>query len=390
MAKRPAKAESVSEPKSGAGRSGELGGAGGAGGSGGAGGLPGSGEPRLTPLGRLLGQDRAVRTLRSSIATGRVHHAWIFSGPAGVGKFTAAMGFAALLLDPATGSGSDDPPADGAVQRLIASGNHPDLHVVRKERAAVSRDADVRKRKQTNIPLDVLREFLLEPAALARVMPGDSPAGKVFIVDQAELIDVGGQNALLKTLEEPPAGTVIILVTSQEDRLLPTIRSRCQRAAFAALDESSMEAWLVRSGLATPPGMRPWVLSYAGGSPGVAQTILQAGLHQWHQTLGPMLAGLDRGQFPGELGGTMAKLVDERAAAEADASASASKDAANRAWAKRLLGYVAHHYRERLRERPDERAAAAVDLLADAERQIDANVRYGDVLENLSAQLARG
>lgn len=343
------------------------------------------------PLSGLLGQARAAAVLRSAIGSGRVHHAWIFSGPAGVGKFTAAVGFAALLLDPATApepTGVREPPAGTPVQELIRSGTHPDLHIVRKELAALHREPEVRKRKQTNIPKDVLEQFLLEPAALARSLPGDSPAGKVFIVDQAELIDATGQNVLLKTLEEPPAGTVIILVTSQEERLLPTIRSRAQRVTFGPLDEAAMEQWLARAGLETPPGMKPWVVEFAGGSPGVARTVLSAGLHEWHRALGPLLAGLDRGTFPADLGGTMAKLIEERAAADAEASVVASKDAANRAWSKRMLGYVAQHYRGALRAAPGERPARALDLVADAERQIDANVRYNDVLENLAAQLA--
>ncbi len=350
-----------------------------------------SGGAACVPLTGVLGQSRAVSTLQRSICSGRVHHAWIFSGPAGVGKFTAAVGFAGLLLDPATRFSGDTlhpPPDESETQQFLRSGSHPDLHIVRKELAALHPDAEVRKRKQTNIPKDVLDEFLLKPAALARVRQVDSPAAKVFIVDQAELIDPVGQNALLKTLEEPPVGTVIILVTSQEERLLPTIRSRAQRVAFGPLDAAAMEHWLSRAGLPTPPGLKPWVLAYAAGSPGTARAVLEAGLHQWHTTLGPLLAGLDRGTFPADLGGTMAKLIEERAAADAEASAVASKDAANRAWAKRMLGYVAQHYRARLRDQPDERSAAAIDLLADAERQIDANVRYGDVLENLAAQLA--
>jgi DNA polymerase III subunit delta' len=388
MAKRAAKADAAAEAKP-------------AGGLAAGGGDEGA-APGFTPLSAVLGQGRAVEVLHGAIGSGRVHHAWIFGGPAGVGKFTAAVGFAALLLDPATRveRGSKNGPARviepgsaSSVQQLVRSGNHPDLHVIRKELAAMSSESDVRKRKQTNIPLEVLKEFLLKPAAMARAMAGESPAGKVFIVDQAELIDPIGQNALLKTMEEPPAGTVIILVTSNEERLLPTIRSRAQRVSFGRLDAGAMERWLEGSGLATPPGMRKWVLEYAAGSPGVATTVIRQGLHAWHAALGPMLASVDRGTFSGELGPAMAKLIDERAAEEAKATPEGSKDAANRAWSKRMLGYVATHYQGRLSGGEGggeglERAARAIDLVADAERQIDANVRYSDVVENLAAQLA--
>src|SRR5690606_4650358 len=117
---------------------------------------------------------------------------------------------------------------------------HPDLHVVTKELARYSEDRSTRERKLTQIPVDVLRTELIEPVYRAAQMGH----GKVFIVDEAELLNDAGQNAMLKTLEEPPAGTTIILVTSIQDRLLPTIRSRCQRVAFVPLPDSVVSRWL--------------------------------------------------------------------------------------------------------------------------------------------------
>ena len=73
--------------------------------------------------------------------------------------------------------------------------------------------------------------------------------------------------ATLKLLEEPPAGTVIILVTTREDRLLPTIRSRCQRVAFAPLDDQAMQSWLASADLAVDPESRRWIERFAEGSP---------------------------------------------------------------------------------------------------------------------------
>jgi DNA polymerase-3 subunit delta' len=342
--------------------------------------------PTLLSLEDLLGQDRAARTLRAAVESDRVHHAWIFHGPVGVGKFTAAKAFAAALLDPAARAQG---PARGESdeRRLIREESHPDLHIVRKELAAVSRDPETRKRKQINIPLEVLREFLLEPAALSRVHTADSAAAKVFIVDQAELIDSRGQNALLKTLEEPPAGTVIILVTSSEEQLLTTIRSRSQRVAFGPLDERAMAAWAKRAGLDVPPAQRAWLWAYAQGAPGAALSALEHGLFAWHERLAPMLDALSQGRGPGELGAAMAALVDERATHEASQSPTASKDAANRAWCRRMLSLLAGHFRGRL-SGGDTPAADAIDLLVQAEQHLNANVRFGDVLENLAAQLS--
>ncbi|MEM9373943.1 MAG: hypothetical protein AAGA55_09895, partial [Planctomycetota bacterium] len=188
-------------------------------------------------LDAVLGQDRAVSQLAAAMASGRLHHAWIFHGPEGVGKFTTALAWAAMLLDPTTAPGLTGAFAcepDSPTQRLLASGTHPDLHVVRKELARFSSDARVRDAKLATIPKAVVEDHLIAPASVAPVMRTGSMMGKAFIVDEAELLDrspanAPTQNAILKTLEEPAPGTLIVLVTSSEDRLLPTIRSRCQR-----------------------------------------------------------------------------------------------------------------------------------------------------------------
>jgi DNA polymerase III subunit delta' len=346
-------------------------------------------------LDQVLGQDRALGQLRAAVSAGRIHHAWIFHGPVGVGKFTTAQAFAAMLLDPTTapdlsGVLSTDP--ESATQKLIRAGTHPDLHVIVKELAAVSSDAPTRDRKQFNIPLEVLREFLLEPASKTRVVVTGSPVGKVFIVDEAELIDIRGQNSLLKMLEEPPVGSVIILVTSSEERLLPTIRSRCQRVAFAPLSDAAMKEWLKRSGASVTPEQTAWVLKFAAGAPGVAAIALENELFTWHRALGPMLERLESGMFPIEMGATMAQFIDERAAAWVKKNPDASKDAANKAWARRMFAFLAEHYRQRLGLEGGAgggiRAADAIQAIARAEEQLGANVNLALVMENLTAQLS--
>ena len=194
------------------------------------------------PFDHVLGHDRPIATLRAAIDAGRVHHAWVFAGPMGVGKLTTARALASIILDPTaspTLTGKIEPDPDSQTQRLIRAGSHPDLHVITKELSAVSEEATLRAKKQRNIPIDLLRERMIG----GRV-PHGSPTGrfiepvigkapqlghaKVFIIDEAELLDAYGQNALLKTLEEPPRDSYIILVTTAEERLLPTIRSRCR------------------------------------------------------------------------------------------------------------------------------------------------------------------
>ena len=362
---------------------------------------PGGAEARGTPLrtpapGPLsarIGQARAVGVLQRAIDAGRVHHAWIFHGPSGVGKFTAALAFAGVLLDPEaapTLTGTVEPPADSAVQRLLRAGAHPDLHVVVKELARYSDSKQVRDAKLQTIPKAVVDTHLLRPAVLASNLPGGL-AGKVFIVDEAELLDRSPtnapvQNALLKTLEEPPEGTVIVLVTASEDRLLPTIRSRCQRVAFTrGLDVAGPDV---------PPGAAPWLLSIAGGSPGALVGALDAGLHGWHLEIDPMLDDAERGRFHVALGPTMTRLIDDRAAAwvkEGETRGeNRSKDAANRVAARQMLGLVAEHDRAGLADPARAGAAVrAIDHVVDASRELSSAVQVQFVMDHLAARLPR-
>ncbi|MCA9287217.1 MAG: AAA family ATPase [Phycisphaerales bacterium] len=347
----------------------------------------------------IIAQDRALAILKNAIASERLHHAWIFHGPKGVGKFTAALAFAAALLDPTTApnlSGELAPDPDSPVQRLIAAGTHPDLHIITKELARYSEDRSVRERKLLTIPKDVIDTHLLRPSVLAAGVRNHGLAGKVFIIDEAELLDrsitnAPTQNAILKTLEEPPPGTVIILVTSQEDRLLPTIRSRCQRVAFARLDDDAMKEWMRTAGVSLPPKHARWLLDFADGSPGALLEAVSGDLASWHERLAPLLDTADAGRYSLDLGPTMSGLVDAWASAQAEASKNASKEAANHEGARLLFRLLAARYRTQMRTgnpAAAERAAAAIDALGVAESELRSNVRLVDVCEDLSIRLS--
>ncbi len=222
---------------------------------------------------RVLGQSRAIDLLERSMQSGRVHHAWIFHGPQGVGKFTAAIAWASVILDPSAApdlGGRLAPDPQSHTQQLLKAGTHPVLHVIKKELARYHDDRQVRNAKLSTIPKSIVEEHLIVPATLAPSMKSDSIAQKVFIVDEAELLDRSAtnapvQNAILKTLEEPPEGTVIILITSSEDRLLPTIRSRCQRVSFTALDDDAMREWSNHMKLEQDPEAHHWLMEFAMG-----------------------------------------------------------------------------------------------------------------------------
>ncbi|USN98184.1 MAG: AAA family ATPase [Phycisphaeraceae bacterium] len=345
----------------------------------------------------ILGQPRAIETLDAAIASGRVHHAWIFHGPAGVGKFTTALAFAAVLLDPDAGpdlTGRYRPDPATRAQGLLRTGSHPDLHVIRKELARFSDNPSVRSSKLTTIPKDVLDTRLIAPAYRAASMTGGL-ASKVFIVDEAELLDRSAsnavsQNALLKTLEEPPEGTVLILVTSNEDRLLPTIRSRSQRVGFGPLDEDSMSRWASESEIALPRDAK-WLFDYAAGSPGRLKEAVETGLASWHTELKPGLDRALKGEFDPMLAPVMRDLVDEWAKAWVAEDDKRSKEAANRMAMGRLFSMVGDHARARLADPAcTEIALGMIDAIGRAESRLASNVQLALVLEGLAADLPAG
>ena len=156
--------------------------------------------------------------------------------------------------------------------------------MVVKELALYSDSKQMRDRKLLRIPVEVVREALIEPAYRGSQLGH----GKVFILDEAELLNLEGQNALLKTLEEPPPGTTIILITSSEERLLPTIRSRCQRTAFVPLPAQAVAAWLKAYAPEMSDGEEGgWLVRFASGSIGRAKLAVDYDLTAWSRTVLP-------------------------------------------------------------------------------------------------------
>lgn len=335
--------------------------------------------------------------------SGRIHHAWIFHGPRGVGKFTAALAFASVILDPTSGpnlTGTIEADPQSETQHLIKSRMHPDLHVITKELARFDNDRQTRERKLITIPKGVVTTHLLKPAGLAPTIQADSMASKVFIVDEAELLDrfitnAPVQNALLKTLEEPAPGTVIILVTSSEERLLPTIRSRCQRVSFTPLSEQAMQTWLEQSGLDLPPEHRQWLLENAAGSPGQLVSAFDTKRYEWREAVEPLLGQLKSGQFDPAAGSQIAGLVEQWAQDAVAGKPEASKEAANKEGALAMFCFLNEYLRSALRDAVSEEAGQkqawcldALDLVAQAERHAAASVQIPFVMENLVSSLA--
>jgi DNA polymerase-3 subunit delta' len=201
-------------------------------------------------LAEIQGQDHAIGLLRRAIDNGRLAHAFVFAGPAGVGKRATALALTRAVLCP-------EQPNVGCGTcidcRLVGAGSHPDLFLedlaaAQAERATASMLSIEQIRR-------VCGSLALRPAR---------GAGKVGIIDQAERLTAEAQNALLKTLEEPRGRATLVLVTSNLDALLPTIRSRCQRLLFAPLGDDMVAALLAREGVADDVARRAAAL--AGGS----------------------------------------------------------------------------------------------------------------------------
>jgi DNA polymerase-3 subunit delta' len=169
------------------------------------------------PLSQVEGQPRALAQLLSGIRSGHLHHAYLFAGPSGVGKADAALRLAQAV------NCSVNPEGCGQCQSCasIARGVHPDVATVSPGTFdGPSRDIKVQQIRELCASLQ------LRPVVAAR---------KVARILDADRMNPSSQNALLKTLEEPPPRTILILVTSSEDQILPTVRSRCLRIAFAPL-----------------------------------------------------------------------------------------------------------------------------------------------------------
>ena len=210
-------------------------------------------------------QSRAIQQLLSTVQMDRQAHALIFSGLSGVGKRLCAYELASLLLcdTPRTGNLSEGcgvcPPC-----KLVDAQTHPDIHRIHRQLKDYHPNSAVRSRKATVLSVDVVREFLLEKAC-SRPSMG---RGKVFIVEDAQLISPQAQNALLKTLEEPPADTTIILIDDGGRALLPTTRSRCQTIRFRPLPDSFIVERLADVGV-VPEQATCWA-RIAQGSLGMA------------------------------------------------------------------------------------------------------------------------
>lgn len=172
----------------------------------------------------ILGHEQIKEHFLNAAATGKVSHAYILSGEEGMGKKTLADAFAMILL---CEEGGKEPCMQCHACKQVLSGNHPDLIYVTHEKPASMGVDDIREQINDTI---MVRPY--------------SSQYKIYIVDEAEKMTVQAQNALLKTIEEPPAYAVIMLLTTNPDAFLPTILSRCVQLKLKPLKDSVVKEYL--------------------------------------------------------------------------------------------------------------------------------------------------
>ncbi|BCA80029.1 DNA polymerase III subunit delta' [Desulfuromonas sp. AOP6] len=168
-------------------------------------------------FGQVLGHDRQKDLLRRAIASGRLAHAYLFYGAEGIGKRLIALAFVrAVFCQNGTGCGTC------SACRKVDHYNHPDLHILEPDGATI-------KIEQVRA---IQKELSFRPLEAPK---------KICLIDSAEKLNPAAGNALLKTLEEPRGEALIILLSSQKERVLPTIRSRCQQIPFHALSRPLLQ-----------------------------------------------------------------------------------------------------------------------------------------------------
>ncbi|MEZ6144392.1 MAG: DNA polymerase III subunit delta' [Planctomycetaceae bacterium] len=303
----------------------------------------------------LRGHQRTLEQFRQAFRRGRSSHAYLFIGPKGIGKRTFALKLVQCLFCERTSDTELD--ACGVCHACvqIKAGTHPDLLTV------------ARPEGKRELPIELIvgaaerrgREGLCHELAM-RPMSADR---RVAIIDDAQSMNAASANALLKTLEEPPPGSILILLTPSTDAILPTIRSRCQPVSFAPLPDDDLCSLLVSQGITSDPEEAWQVTLLAEGSLVTAQQLLQPELRSLRERLFASLSGAELDPFE-----TTAQVL-------ATLEELGGDPATQRRHAGWIVRFCVEFFRGQLREIP---ITDANDPLANAEQ-----------LDSLAAQMER-
>jgi DNA polymerase III subunit delta' len=333
------------------------------------------------PLSTVLGQSGAIGTLERALRSGKVHHAYRFEGPNGVGKETAAFALAQALLcatPPPAGYAHQACGRCSACTRAVTLSAeppqvplHPDVIII--ERGLYSPEALRRSRPELQeISVDQIRKCVLERASF----PPHEGRARVIIVRRAHELSISAANSLLKTLEEPLARTHFVLLTDRGSDLLDTVRSRTQLVRFAPLPASLVKSILEKHG--TDPDAAATAADLSGGS--VAAALAHAD---------PTAAGERRAFIEGTLAAVSGPDLSA-AIALSDARARDKEVLCDRLLA--LASHFAKQGRAAAKSQPDQ-ALRAAESYGNVARAIDELERNGSpalVLEAMVSRLRHG
>ncbi|MCP1471111.1 DNA polymerase-3 subunit delta' [Sphingobium sp. OAS761] len=229
----------------------------------------------------LLGHDAHATMLINAARGRRMHHGWILAGPKGIGKASFARALAMRLLADAAGPQVEHDglpvPENHPVRRLIEAGAHPDY----AELSPIEKEGVTAR----NISVDQVRGL----QRLTHSAPSLS-SRRVVVIDSADDLERGAANALLKTLEEPPADMLFLLVSHAPGRLLPTIRSRCRTLRFDPLDDAAMRTALKATDSSIASSELEALVRIGDGSPGRALRYAGLNLSEMEQALAALAA----------------------------------------------------------------------------------------------------
>lgn len=311
----------------------------------------------------IEGHDDVVEQFRCAIARGRLASSFLFVGPAGIGKRTFAIKIAQALLCRERPAAALDPCEQCQTCTQVIAGTHPDLEVV-------SKPPD-----KSFIPLELLigdkehrrREGLCHNIAMKPFMGGR----KVAVIDDADLLNPEGANCLLKTLEEPPPRSVLILIGTSSAKQLPTIRSRCQLIRFRPLPAETVAELLISQNLVKDASDARRLAEHCEGSMQRAIELAEPELWSFRDRLLEQLAEpvLDSVR----LAKAVSAFVDE-----------AGKQAApRRGRLRQVIGFAVEFYRSQLLAQNGDTEATAdrLDRCIESLGQIDRNANQTTLIE---------
>jgi DNA polymerase III subunit delta' len=307
----------------------------------------------------IRGHDAIADRFRRALAGGRLASTFLFVGPPGIGKRTFAFRLAQSLLCERVASHNLAPCGECPSCRQVRSLNHPDVQWV-------SKPAD-----KAFIPLELLigdAEHRMRAGLCYNIaLKPYSGRHKIAIIDDADYLNKEGANCLLKTLEEPPPKSLLILVGTSEQRQLPTIRSRCQIVRFQPLAEGDVAELLVEHGLCNDPALAGAAAALSRGSLERAALLCEPNLMEFRRELIHLLSQSEIDQLAAVK--RIGQFVEE-----------AGKDSAAKRHRLRLVVSLAEEfYRELLLAR--DTPAACLEICLDAYSYIDSNANQTALIE---------